>query len=382
MQPLDAKEYAVDDIPPPDGRDSPDAQLGRVQCSERAEQRPDGADAIGARGVGGTSRSEPDPRAEDIGLANLSSAPLPGRLFAVESVRTLPTTRALFRHAKIVNVLEGSLVLETADRTAHVAAGTSFALGAGRWCRITPTPRARMWTVYVDAEFFRALMTWFLPDRKRVKAGLPPYEWEGDAILNSPGLNAMRQIEPVWRQMSLLHDSGQTPEAISVQTVELFARWMRTVAPSMVAERVMTAPAPSVPSPIEGRLTSVPYATSVRLAAELLRERMREQWTVSALAREVAVSRSHLTRLFSLHYGAPPMRFLTEIRLTEFTRLIEETDMSIEMASRAVGWADPRVASGWFVRRFGRSPSQYRSKPHPHHGDATSGLPAVDREPR
>lgn len=239
-----------------------------------------------------------------------------------------------------------------------------------------------MWTVYVDAEFFRALMTWFLPDRKRVKTGLHPDEWEGGAVLNSPGLNVMRQVEPVWRQMSLLHDSGQTPEDISVQTVELFARWMRTVAPSMLAERVITAPAPSVPSPIEGRLTSVPYTTSVRLAAELLRERMREQWTVPALAREVAVSRSHLTRLFNLHYGAPPMRFLTEIRLTEFTRLIEETELSIEVASRAVGWADARVAAGWFVRRFGRLPSQYRSKPHPHHEDATSGLPAVDRESR
>ncbi|MGD7731614.1 helix-turn-helix transcriptional regulator [Propionibacteriaceae bacterium G57] len=89
---------------------------------------------------------------------------------------------------------------------------------------------------------------------------------------------------------------------------------------------------------------------------------MGEPWTVTSLAQELALSRTHLTRLFSTHMGASPMRFLTEVRLTEFSRLIDETDLSVHQASQAVGWADPRVASAWFSRRFGVTPTRYRHR--------------------
>ena len=61
----------------------------------------------------------------------------------------------------------------------------------------------------------------------------------------------------------------------------------------------------------------------------------------------------------------PPMRYLTEIRLTEFTRLIDETDWTVARAAGAVGWRDPRVASRWFSRRYGITPSQYRASGRP-----------------
>lgn len=58
------------------------------------------------------------------------------------------------------------------------------------------------------------------------------------------------------------------------------------------------------------------------------------------------------------------MRFLTELRLTTFTRLIEETNLSVARAAHAVGWSDPRIASNWFLRRYGMTPTEYRSRPH------------------
>lgn len=70
---------------------------------------------------------------------------------------------------------------------------------------------------------------------------------------------------------------------------------------------------------------SISLAGHVGRAVQLLRDRMAESWTTTALARSVAVSRTHLTRLFVACTGFPPMRYLTEIRLTEFTRLIDET---------------------------------------------------------
>jgi transcriptional regulator GlxA family with amidase domain len=92
---------------------------------------------------------------------------------------------------------------------------------------------------------------------------------------------------------------------------------------------------------------------------------MAERWTVDRLAAAVSLSRSQLTRTFTAHVGASPLRFLTEIRLTEFTRLVEETDLPIGVAARQVGWEDSRVAAAWFRRRYGISPSLYRRNPHP-----------------
>ncbi|MCV7563979.1 helix-turn-helix transcriptional regulator, partial [Micrococcus luteus] len=78
----------------------------------------------------------------------------------------------------------------------------------------------------------------------------------------------------------------------------------------------------------------------------------------------LSLSRTHLTRMFVQHAGAAPMRLLTELRLTEFARLIEETDISVMRAASEVGWSDPRVASHWFHRRYGITPTQYRRTPH------------------
>ena len=60
------------------------------------------------------------------------------------------------------------------------------------------------------------------------------------------------------------------------------------------------------------------------------------------------------------------MRLLTELRVTEFARLIEETDLSATRAAKDVGWNDPRVASHWFRRRYGLTPTQYRRTPQAH----------------
>ena len=100
-------------------------------------------------------------------------------------------------------------------------------------------------------------------------------------------------------------------------------------------------------------------------AVQRLRDRRVESGTATGLARSVAVSRTDLTRLFVACTGFPPMRYLTEIRLTEFTRLIDETDWTVARAAGAVGWRDPRVASRWFSRRYGITPSQYRASGRP-----------------
>ena len=271
---------------------------------------------------------------------------------------------ASFERAKILNVVDGTVDVETADGTETLTAGMSLALGTGRWCRLRPRPSVRLWTVYLDEDFLRTQMAWVLPDKRRVLTGMHPTTWDGSALVHTPGMCTLREVEPVWRQLSVLHSLVAPPEVIATQSLELFARWVRIVAPTFLDPGVEAADA-QVVLPISGRLTDSTLVGHVGAAVRLLRTSMEKPWTAEQLARSMALSRTHLNRMFLLHTGVSPMRFLTEIRLTEFTRLVEETNLTVAQSSQKVGWSDPRVAAAWFRRRFGVTPTQYRMSPHP-----------------
>lgn len=287
-------------------------------------------------------------------------------LFAVESARTAPVRRAVFAHAKIVYILEGRARVDTATGSHELVAGTVLALGAGQWCSMRPMPSVRVWTLYLDEAFLRAQMSWILLDARRVVRGAHPDEWDGSALVLTPGIEALQCCEPLWRQISLM-DQTTTPELTATHMIRLFSRVIEYTLPALLIESGgETTPAcPRGSFPIKGTLAQPPLAPQVRRSTDLLRVRIAEPWTVHRLATEVAMSRTHLTRLFSVQVGVAPMRFLTEVRLTEFTRLIEETGMSVSSAAESVGWSDSRVAAGWFRRRFGIGPSEYRRNPHP-----------------
>lgn len=284
----------------------------------------------------------------------------------VESIRALPTRRVSFAHTKIVHVVEGSADIVTELGAHRLAAGESLALGGGYWCQIRPRPSVRLWTMYAEDEFVRTLMGWFLPDKTRVRPGIHPQEWDGGPIFLAPGVALVRKLEPLWRRMSILHDGGLPPEVVAVRTIEMFSQWVGLAFPTFLAPGADSGDYEPVWKPAVGSLADLTVVGYVGSASRLLRERMTEPWTVTALARAVSVSRTHLTRLFTRHIGLAPMRYLTEVRVTEFTRLIEETDLSVASAAKQVGWSDPRIASMWFSRRYTITPSQYRLNPHPH----------------
>lgn len=220
--------------------------------------------------------------------------------------------------------------------------------------------------MYADELFWRTQMRWCLPDRDRIRVGLHPDDWDGRPVLLEPGVPLLKRVEPIWRQMRLLRPPVHSPEEIATRTVELLAKWTRLVAPTFLSPGIGRWPDVPLSCLHKGLETDHPIEIDhVARAVRLLQVRLSEPWTVSALAREVAVSRTHLTRLFVLHVGEPPMRFLTEMRLAKFARLIDESGVPVGFAARSVGWQDPRVASKWFRRRFGVTPTEYRSSPRP-----------------
>lgn len=290
----------------------------------------------------------------------------PVQVTAIEMVRRLPTMRAVFPQAKIVNVVNGACEIHTASGSTVLHAGSAIAIGAGQWCQLIPEPEVRIWTVFSDESLWRRQMAWFLPVKERVRPGVHPDDWDGTPLVFHVGKASLGALEPIWRQLSLLHDGRPPLELVAARTTELLAQWVSAVLPVFLTPDARTEECIEAWRPITGRLTDPAVVGHVGKAAGVLRARIAEPWTVASLAREVALSSTHLTRLFARHTGAPPMRYLTEIRLTEFARLIEETDMSVARAAKSVGWNDPRIASAWFRRRFGITPSRYRTALHTH----------------
>lgn len=262
--------------------------------------------------------------------------------------------------------MEGRLRLETASGSFELRPGNAFALGAGHWCSLRPLPFTRMWTLYLDEGFLRAQMRWILADPDRVRPGVHPDSWDGSAIILRPGLATLRRNEPFWRQISVM-DQADTTELTTTRLIALFTRTIEFGLPSLLIRQGGNEAheAREVEFPVRGTLSRSPLSQQVCQAVGLLRRRMSEPWTMRRLSVAVATSRSHLTRLFNDQVGIAPMRFLTEVRLTEFTRLIEETKLPVSSSARQVGWVDARIATAWFYRRFGVTPSEYRRHPHP-----------------
>ncbi|GAA3586562.1 AraC family transcriptional regulator [Nonomuraea rosea] len=87
-------------------------------------------------------------------------------------------------------------------------------------------------------------------------------------------------------------------------------------------------------------------------------------WTVDALARQAGVSRATLTRRFTDLVGMPPMAYLTGWRIDVAADLLMESDATIDVVARQVGYGSGFAFSAAFKRARGVSPQRYRAHAH------------------
>ena len=87
-------------------------------------------------------------------------------------------------------------------------------------------------------------------------------------------------------------------------------------------------------------------------------------WSVQALADVAVMSRSAFSDRFRVLVGQPPMRYLTELRLTRAARLLRSTDATLADVARSVGYGSEDALSRAFKHRFGEAPSGFRARAH------------------
>ncbi len=289
--------------------------------------------------------------------ASLSDlAPLTGPLAAVETVACSSTEPVAHAGVKIIHVMNGRARYTTELEELALSRGDVLVLAAGQVSATTPDPWLRTWTIYVDEAFFRQHMRWAIPEDAPLAQGVPPSSWDGTPLHLKLDQVRLTRLEPILRRMSLT--TAADSYAAAASALSLFAQAVEVVTPMFLA----TGKPPRDPRTRDRvrRAGKPPVRTEVRATMELIEERLAYPWRMSELASAVALSRSQLTRLSHKHLGATPLQMQAELRVTEFTRLIEETHLTITEAARRVGWNDPRVATIRFMRRYGVTPSHYR----------------------
>jgi AraC-like DNA-binding protein len=100
-------------------------------------------------------------------------------------------------------------------------------------------------------------------------------------------------------------------------------------------------------------------------ALALIHHQPEERWTVESLARSVGLSRSALSAKFTRLVGVPPLRYLTDVRLTKAAALLRTQPATLVAAALSVGYDSEVAFSKAFKRRFGAAPGAYRRERRP-----------------
>ncbi len=83
-------------------------------------------------------------------------------------------------------------------------------------------------------------------------------------------------------------------------------------------------------------------------------------WTIDALAREAALSRSALYDRFVQLVGQPPMQYLTQWRMQVAARLLREGDAPVAAVALEVGYDSEAAFARAFKRQTGSPPAAWR----------------------
>jgi AraC-like DNA-binding protein len=104
---------------------------------------------------------------------------------------------------------------------------------------------------------------------------------------------------------------------------------------------------------------------TVQRACGYIQERLQEPLTLPAIAKQVYVSPSHLSRMFRAEVGMSVMEYVTQCRIESAKYLLANTEifcLSIEKISRMVGFSSPSYFTNVFTKQTQLSPTAYREQ--------------------
>ena len=105
------------------------------------------------------------------------------------------------------------------------------------------------------------------------------------------------------------------------------------------------------------------YNQMLTRAKEYIRENYADDHiSLNRVAREVNISATHFSSIFSQETGSTFIEYLTEVRLEKAKELLRCTDKKTSEIAYAVGYKDPRYFSHLFKKITGDTPRQFRTQ--------------------
>lgn len=86
------------------------------------------------------------------------------------------------------------------------------------------------------------------------------------------------------------------------------------------------------------------------------------EMSLDFLAKNLAISKNYLCKIFHDSTGKTPIEYLIEFRLENARKRLIQSDASVSDVAKAVGYCDPLYFSKEFRKRYGKSPVQYRKE--------------------
>jgi AraC family transcriptional regulator len=89
-----------------------------------------------------------------------------------------------------------------------------------------------------------------------------------------------------------------------------------------------------------------------------------EEASVAGIAKELNMSRSQCSKLFSKVYGLSPRQYVSQLKLKQAKELLVTTHLSMNLIADKLGFQSASHFSRQFRRWTGQSPSEFRPKHH------------------
>lgn len=245
---------------------------------------------------------------------------------------------------------------------AHIQRGTMIArvegvehvIPAGGFCLVGPgdlleLEGTEMVTPYLHLDLF------YDPRRETERPVVPSrQDWARFGSLAQPRLGDALGLDlPVRLRPS-------TPDLFAARFVRCVAAWMdgdaasRLEANGLAAELVATM--------LRDHVRTLRVAPQARFdwLDSYVTSRISEPISLVELARRARLSRSQFARLFKLHFGTTPHRYVLSLRIRHAQDLLRETALTNDRIAEYCGFADTYHFSKAYKRVTGISPRDYR----------------------
>ncbi len=111
-----------------------------------------------------------------------------------------------------------------------------------------------------------------------------------------------------------------------------------------------------------GTVPEVALNDRIAEALRIFRENPASVHSISQIARDLGVSRSHFDREFTQQTGQAPKQFLINCKMIEARRYLESSHLRVGEIAEALGYKDIYFFSRQFKQLVGKSPIQYRKE--------------------